>query len=855
MVGTKTLAAPDRSTNRPRVRSLRRDIATRLLSAIFVVLIALSVVAALVIDQLNQAGANRKLVEAERHFALHTAITERDWALRVNTFRSQLEIARILDIADARLLRAQFISYAALFGIEGTFTHALLQRTDAATGIDGTVIARYQTRTQEPLLTADALRTSPAWIYGTRDQILYRVFELPVRLATGRGSMVLAIPVDRALLANLTFPNARVELLWNGKAVAGTGLSTDKIGATVAPLDPSLEREKVIPWGSEKSGVELKIRSWVVTPASPTVAALLVFGTILTVIAVGWSMLGRWIGRQVARLGLLGDAMTLFSAKASLNDESLLALNTARASRRDEISVVAAELQQLMIEIEDARSHEHAAMEALRAERALNDKIIETSPIGICIYDGIGNCIATNAAMASHAGTTIENVRAQNFRDIDSWKQYGVLDLAELALSSGTVCHDDVEVTSSFGRMAWLSMTFCPLPAAGTSGLMLMTADITGIKRAQVALVESEHKYRTLVEQAADAIFVANAKGEVLEINDAGLRILGQTREQIIGKQLEFLTADDLSKRPVAYEDLQPGRTVRSERLVKRLDGKSVVADIIARMTPDRSIVGIVRDMTERKKLEEEMAALNASLEQRVAERTSELARANNELEAFSFAVSHDLRAPLRHISGFTSLLETTLGASIDAGAAAYFERIQTSTARMETLITDLMGLSRVTAGTMVLTDVDVSHMANEIRTELAQTATQHVVEWRIQPGVMIIADSGLLRIALTNLLDNAVKYSGKTTHPEIEIGAIAPVGGGVELVIKDNGAGFDMQYANKLFQPFQRLHSTKEFDGTGVGLATVARIVYRHGGTIRAEAKPGLGACFTLRFPSGRIA
>lgn len=849
-IAAATPSAPWRASAPQRVtRSLRRDIATRLLSAIVVVLVILTAIAAIVITELNQASAKRKLLDAEAHFALHTATIERDWMLRANTFRSQLEIARILDITDARLLRANFVSYATLFGIEGAFTHALLQ------GADGSVIARYQTRSQEALLTADSLETSRGWRYGVRDQVLYRVIEMPVRLADGRGKVILAVPLDKALLANLVFPNVTASLLWKGTAVAETQPPSTDSGARTTNADPSREQSKVVPWGADKNGAELRITSRVVTAASPAFAALLVVATILTVIAVGWWMLGRWIGKQVFRLSLLGEAMTLFSTKAKLNDESLLALKNARASRRDEIALLGSELHHLMVDIEQSRAQERTAVQALRAVRSLNEKIIETSPIGICIYDEAGNCIAANAAIAGHFGATVEQVRAQNYHSIDFWKRHGVVELAELAISSDAVCADDFEVNSSFGRKAWLGMVFCPLHLNGGGGLMLMTTDITDIKRAEVALVESERKYRTLVEQAADAIFVANGKGELIEINDAGLNTLGYTREQLIGQKFEFVVADDLTQHPIAYAELLAGRTVRSERLFKRRDGTLIVVDIIARMTPDRSIIGIVRDVTKRKQIEDEMAALNASLEHKIAERTKELARANTELEAFAFAVSHDLRAPLRHISGFTSLLENTLGASAEASVTGYLQRIQTSTARMEALITDLLGLSRVTAVPLVVNAIDVSSMADEIRAELAPLAAPHPVAWQIQPGVFINADGGLLRIALTNLLGNAVKYSAKTPLPKIEMRAIALGDGGVELFIKDNGAGFDMQYAHKLFQPFQRLHNAKEFDGTEVGLATVARIVYRHHGTIRAEANPGMGACFTLTFPSGSVA
>jgi signal transduction histidine kinase len=262
------------------------------------------------------------------------------------------------------------------------------------------------------------------------------------------------------------------------------------------------------------------------------------------------------------------------------------------------------------------------------------------------------------------------------------------------------------------------------------------------------------------------------------------------------------------------------------------------------------SNVELARQVGERSRAEQEILRLNAELEDRVRERTSQLEAANRELEAFSFSVSHDLRAPLRAIDGFSQALLEDFPTDVPEEAQRYLSRIRASTLRMGQLIEDLLNLSRVSRGALNRAQVDVSELARQIVGEIRQHDPDRLVDVSIWDGMSAQADHRLLRAALENLLGNAWKFTAKAEHPRIEVGVLRD-GEHQVFFVRDNGAGFNMAYVDKLFGPFQRLHSTSEFSGTGIGLATVQRIVFRHGGRIWADAKVGKGAAFYFTLAS----
>jgi len=249
-----------------------------------------------------------------------------------------------------------------------------------------------------------------------------------------------------------------------------------------------------------------------------------------------------------------------------------------------------------------------------------------------------------------------------------------------------------------------------------------------------------------------------------------------------------------------------------------------------------------------------ELEASRHQLEARVDERTAELTAVNQELEAFSYSVSHDLRAPLRHIGGFVSLLDRHAGPALDAQGRRYLKTIATASTRMGQLIDDLLAFSRMSRAALVKKRVSLDSLVRDVQAEVTAQAAGRDITWMIQPLPDVDGDVSMLRLALVNLLSNAVKYTSTRPHARIEVGAAVGEGEETVVFVRDNGVGFDMQYAHKLFGVFQRLHGVEEFEGTGIGLASVRRIIQRHGGRTWAESVLDEGATFYLSLPRERV-
>ncbi len=383
--------------------------------------------------------------------------------------------------------------------------------------------------------------------------------------------------------------------------------------------------------------------------------------------------------------------------------------------------------------------------------------------------------------------------------------------------------------------------------------------DIDEPRRQRERLRASEERFRTATRAVSDIIWTNDAEGKMRGEQASWAAFTGQREEQYQGYGwTDALHPDDIASTLAAWESaVREKRMAVFEHRLRRHDGvyRLCLVRALPILDEDETIrewVGVHADVTERRQQQAEILALNTELEERVRQRTAELEASNKELEAFSYSVSHDLRAPLRTIDGFSLALEEDAGPVLDEECRGYIRRIRGGVQRMGGLIDALLQLSRVTRAELQRHDVDLSRIAQEVCEGLQRVQPERSVELRIAPELHANADLRLMQVAFENLFGNAFKFTSKQSHAVIEFGARPgeDASASTEFYIRDNGAGFDMQYAGKLFHAFQRLHGDKDFQGSGIGLATVERVIRRHGGTIRAESAPEGGA--TFRFTLG---
>lgn len=363
----------------------------------------------------------------------------------------------------------------------------------------------------------------------------------------------------------------------------------------------------------------------------------------------------------------------------------------------------------------------------------------------------------------------------------------------------------------------------------------------------------SEQRFRSAMRYSAIGKALLDREGRILDANPALAEILRTDERGLLGSLLSqhFVDGELDAVRTVERQAMSDDGAYRVTRRLRRGDGGVRHASLVFATVPGEqgeSFASLVQveDVTERMRAEARVQALNRTLEARVALRTRELSHANQELEAFAYSVSHDLRAPLRSIDGFSRLLQERYRDLIDASGMDYLQRIRNASARMSELIDALLTMSRVSRTELRVATVDLSTMAGEIAAELRSGDPGRSVAFEIEPGLAVSGDPTLLRNLMDNLLGNAWKFTAGTAEARIEVGRTAEG----EVFVRDNGAGFEPEYAAKLFRPFQRLHSQEQYPGHGIGLASVRRIAERHGGSVRAEGSPGRGATFYVRLP-----
>jgi PAS domain S-box-containing protein len=366
--------------------------------------------------------------------------------------------------------------------------------------------------------------------------------------------------------------------------------------------------------------------------------------------------------------------------------------------------------------------------------------------------------------------------------------------------------------------------------------------------------VESERaQLAAIVQSSQDAIMSINPAGVITSWNDGAAHLYGYAAEEAVGTAAaSLLTRHEHEVRTRTLHSVLAGEgPVSFESTDRRKDGSFVEVSVTDSPLPQNgSVVGvarIARDITERRRLEREVRTLNAELEQRVAFRTEEL-------EGVLSSASHDLRAPLRALNGFSKLLAKRLGPQLDDVGRDYLGRISNAADRMGAMIDDLLELSRISRAEPRRAQVDLGELARDTLAELQRATPERNVEVTIASGLTVCADPELMRTALDNLLGNAWKFTATRDRARIEVGERKEDGEHV-FFVRDDGIGFDMAYADKLFRPFHRLHHVSEFPGTGIGLVSVQRIIARHGGRIWAHAEPDAGATFSFTLqPAGAV-
>ena len=504
------------------------------------------------------------------------------------------------------------------------------------------------------------------------------------------------------------------------------------------------------------------------------------------------------------------------------------------------------------------------AEEALRRSEARKAAVLETALDAIISIDQDGKIIEWNPAAERIFGYSRELALGREMTELLVPKSN--LELHRKGLTRflqtgrGRMLGQRTEVMAlrANGAEFPVELTITKIPGEGPLVFTTFVRDITERRRTEEALRKSEERFRLLVEGVEDyAIYMLDMHGRITTWNAGAERIMGYRAQEIIGRRFHrfYLTDDVERKKPdQALAVATAEGRFQDERWQMRKDGTQYWASFVITALRDETgkLTGfstIARDITKRKHDEDEIRRLNSELEHRVQERTAELQAAYQEMEAFSYSISHDLRAPLIHIAGFVEMLKSDLGPQLDEKSSRHLQTICDSTESMGRMIADLLTFSRIGRAEMHKTRFNLTDSVKDVRRDLQAQTQNRKVTWVIPELPEVYGDPFLLRQALYNLLANALKYTRKREEARVEISVESTASEHI-FAVRDNGAGFDMKYAAKLFGVFQRLHSPTEFEGTGIGLANVRRIIARHGGRTWAEGVVDGGATFYFSLP-----
>ncbi|OPY90329.1 MAG: Phytochrome-like protein cph1 [Syntrophaceae bacterium PtaU1.Bin231] len=505
-------------------------------------------------------------------------------------------------------------------------------------------------------------------------------------------------------------------------------------------------------------------------------------------------------------------------------------------------------------QLEASNQQLRATERTLRESEALNRAIVKSIPQMLFLKDRNSVYIMVNESYADSVGLKPDDFPGRDDTMIfpaGLAERYRADDCAVMQAGEPK---DVEEPYVAQGKEYWVRTIKAPVRnhEGEVFAVLGLFEDVTRRKQMEEQLRESEQRYRELFDNAVEGLYQSTPDGRLISVNMAFSRMFGYASPQEavktvtdIGRQI-YVNPDDRERALSIFKE--QGSIKDFECQMRRKDNSIIWAAINGRLseTPEGKIYleGFILDITKRKQDEEEIRTLNGKLEQRVADRTAQLAAANRELEAFSYSVSHDLRAPLRAVDGYCHILLEDHAPQLGEEGKRVCNVISASAREMGKLIDDLLAFSRISRTTMEPSDIDMTTIARSVFFEVTSQQERERIDFEVLPLPQAQGDPTLIRQVWTNLLSNAVKFSAKKERAAIKVSA-GEQGGKVVYKVQDNGAGFDMKYVPKLFGVFQRLHSTREFPGTGVGLAIVQRIVVRHGGRIWAEGEPGKGATF----------
>jgi PAS domain S-box-containing protein len=484
--------------------------------------------------------------------------------------------------------------------------------------------------------------------------------------------------------------------------------------------------------------------------------------------------------------------------------------------------------------------------ERTRAEEDLN-RFFNVSADMMCVAGTNGYFKRLNPAWEKTLGYSVAELLARPYLDFVHPDDLPATQTAAQAASAAGLASFENRYRTKQGTFRWLNWNSSPDQQRGV--IYAAARDVTDRKRAEAKLVESEERFRIMVEGVKDfAIFLLDTEGRVATWNAGAQRLKGYQAEEILGKNFScFYPQEEIDRGKPAMELRMAAESGRFEEEGWRVrkDGSKLWANVIITRLQDQSgtMLGfskLTQDFTERKRTAENIRLLNEDLERR----SLALEESNKELEAFTYSVSHDLRAPLRHVDGFSRLLLEEHGEQLDPEGKRMLERVRQGTQHMGALVDDLLNLSRVSRREVNPLVTDLNTIVEEVLTELKPTCQDRQVEFRAGRLPFAQCDPGLIRQVFANLLSNAIKFTRPRESAIIEVGQTLQDGHDV-LYVRDNGVGFSMKYADKLFGVFQRLHRAEDFEGTGVGLATVQRIIQKHSGRIWVEAEIDKGAAF----------